>query len=146
MSTGENKAIARRILEELFAGGNLAVADEVIAADLANHNLFPGEAPGREGVKQVVALFHTAFPDIRFTVEDLIAEGDRVVDRWIARGTHRGEFMGLPPTGQQVTLTGIDIMRVAGGKVVEIWHNEDALGLMQQLGAIPAPGQAPAGT
>ena len=87
-------------------------------------------------------MYLTAFPDLHFTVEDLIAEGDKVVARLTVRGTQQGAFMGIPPTGKHVTVTGIDINRLAGGKSVEHWLNMDTLGLLQQLGVIPAPGQA----
>jgi steroid delta-isomerase-like uncharacterized protein len=106
-----------------------------------SHSSPPGAAPGREGVKQYVTLFRTAFPDLRATVDDVIAEGDRVVTRWTSRGTHQGELMGIPASGKRVTFSGITINRVSGGKVVEDRTNFDQLGLMQQLGAIPAPGQ-----
>jgi steroid delta-isomerase-like uncharacterized protein len=87
-------------------------------------------------------VYRNAFPEIQMTVEDLIAEGDKVVTRWTARGTHQGELMGIPPSGNPVEVTGITIDRIEGGKVVETWANYDALGMMQQVGAVPEPGQA----
>ena len=87
-------------------------------------------------------MYRSAFPDIQFTIEDLIAEGDKIVTRYTARGTHRGDLQGIPPTGRQVTVTGIIISRFANGKFVEGWLDFDALGMLQQLGVIPAPGQA----
>jgi len=143
MSTDENKAIARRVVEDLFGKGNLAVADELIAADVVDHDAFPGQAPGRDGQKQHVTLLHAGFTEIRFTIQDVIAEGDKVMDHWTATMTHHGEFMGILPSGKQVTITGIDISRIADGRMVELWHREDTLGLLQQLGAIPTPEQAP---
>jgi steroid delta-isomerase-like uncharacterized protein len=140
MSTEENKTLARRLFE-IFGTGDLALADELIAADVIDHQALPGMPPGREGFKQFVSIFHAAFPDLHVTVEDLIAEGDKVVGRTTMRGTHQGEFMGIPPTGKQCTISGIDIIRFANGQVVEHWGNSDDLGLMQQLGVIPAPGQ-----
>jgi steroid delta-isomerase-like uncharacterized protein len=103
----------------------------------------PGEEiHGREGIKQFYATLRAAFPDIHFTIEDQIAEGDRVVTRWTARATHTGEYQGIPPTGKQFSLTGIDIDRIANGKVVECWPIADELGVLQQLGVIPAPEHA----
>jgi len=96
---------------------------------------------GPEEFKQFLSLYLTAFPDARFTVEDDLAEGDLVVSRSTLCGTHQGEFMGIPPTGKPVTVTGIAIDRIVGGKFVEGWLNFDALGMLHQLGVIPAPGQ-----
>ena len=95
---------------------------------------------GREGAKQFVTMFRTAFPDLHFTIEDQIAEGDMVVTRWTARGTHRGDFQGVLATGREIRLTGTDIDRMTNGKVVECWAHVDELGLMQQLGVIKADG------
>ena len=142
MSAEENKAIQRRFFDELFSKGHLRVADEIVAATYVNHDAVPGETPGREGLKQFVSFVRTAFPDLRFTVEDQIAEGDKVVARWTATGTHRAEFAGVPATGKPVRITAINIHRVAEGQIQEGWLNWDALGTLQQLGAIPAPGQA----
>lgn len=122
-----------------MGNGDLAVADEVIAADVTNHNLVPGQPPGRDGMRQDVENFRGAFPDLEIATEQIVAEGDAAVVRWTARGTHRGELMGIPPTGARVTITGIDILRIANGQIVERWGEFDGLGLMQQLGAIPAP-------
>ena len=143
MSTEENKAIARRLYETFnraISTGNMSLLDEVLAADGVDHNPAPGQAPGLEGVKQVFSQFLAAFPDLQFTVEDMIAEGDKVASRITTRGTHKGDFQGIPATGKQVTQTGIDIVRIAGGKVVERWGEFDNLGLLQQLGVIPPPG------
>jgi steroid delta-isomerase-like uncharacterized protein len=141
VSAEENKAIARRAYE-IFSSGNLEALQEVIAPDLVDHNAAPGQAPGIEGTRQVLGMLRAAFPDLRLTPEDLIAEGDRVVARLMVTGTHQGEFQGLPPTGKQVTMSGIEIVRLAGGKAVERWGEFDILGLLQQLGAVPAPGAA----
>ena len=139
MSAEENKAITRRIFE-VFNTGNLALADEVIAADSVDHQAPPGVEPGLAGFKQVVTMFRAAFPDIQMTIEEIMAEGDKVVTRSTMRGTHQGEFMGIPPTGKQFTATAIDIVRFTGGKAVEHWGNSDDLGMLQQLGVIPTPG------
>ena len=139
--TEKNKAIARRSLEEIWSQGKMDVIDELIAADCVLHNPAFPDIHGPEGYKQLVADVRSAFPDLRLTVYDQIAEGDKVVTRWTLTGTHKGDFMGIPPTGVQVTVTGIDIDRIAGGKIVEEWTNDDVLGLMQQLGVIPPIGQ-----
>jgi steroid delta-isomerase-like uncharacterized protein len=144
MSVEENKAIARRMYEafgQAVSTGNWAALDAVLAADAIDHNPVPGQGPGLEGVKQVFAVFAAGFPDLHFTVEDMIAEGDKVVSRLTMHGTHRGDFEGIAPTGKSITQTGIDILRLVGGKVIERWGEFDNLGLMQQLGVIPAPGQ-----
>lgn len=136
----QNKQLMRRGIEEVWNGGNLAVVDELIASDYAGHHS-GNEASGPQGVKQYFSGLRGAFPDIHFTIEDQIAEGDRVVTRWVARATHTGPFHGIPPTGKPGAVSGITINRVANGKVVEGWTNLDELGLMQQLGVIPAPEQ-----
>ena len=135
----ENVAISRRIMDEVWNQGNMAVADELIAADVVDNNAPPGFPPGREGFKAQVNMYHTAFPGVRMVVEDQIAEGDKVVTRWSGHGTHQGELMGIPPTGKQVRVTGISIERYAGGKVVETWNNFDQLGMLQQMGVVPMP-------
>jgi steroid delta-isomerase-like uncharacterized protein len=137
VSTKDNKAIVRRFVDEVWSKGNMAVADEVVAANVVDHNPIPGQAAGVEGIKQVVATFRRAFPDAQFRSEDMIAEGDKVVTRWTGRGTHKGEFADIPATGRAIVMTGIDIFRVANGKIVERWANQDDLGMMKQLGVIP---------
>jgi steroid delta-isomerase-like uncharacterized protein len=138
VSAEENKAVARRWFEDLFNAGNLEVADEIIAPDHVNHDpTLPDIPPGPEGQKQLVNLYRGAFTNAHISVEDQLAEGDRVVTRWTGSGTHQGEFMGVAPSGNQVTVTGITINRVSGGKIAESWTNYDALGMMQQIGAIP---------
>ncbi len=143
MPPEENKAVVRRFLEEIFSGGNLELVDELFAPHYVLHDpAVPGEVRGPEGVKQYVGMYRGAYPDTRFTVEDQIAEGDEVVTRWTGRGTHQGELMGIPPTGQEVTVTGIEFDRVSGGKLEETWVTYDALGMMQQLGFVPSPEQS----
>jgi steroid delta-isomerase-like uncharacterized protein len=136
---GANKLTVHRTFEEIWNRSNFAVIDERFASDYVGHSAT--EIQGPEGAKQFVAAMRNAFPDFQYTVEDEIAEGDKVVHRWSARGTHTGEFQGIPPTSAQVTITGISICRVANGKIVEGWTNVDMLGLLQQLGAAPAPQQ-----
>jgi steroid delta-isomerase-like uncharacterized protein len=138
--TEENKAITRRFLEEIFTGGNLELVDELFAPDFILHDSsVPQEVRGVEALKQYITMYRTAYPDTHFTVEDQIAEGNEVVTRWTGQGTHQGELMGIPPTGNQVTVTGIEVDRVSGGKIEESWVSYDALGMMQQLGIVPSP-------
>lgn len=131
-----NKRLVRRLYEETRNKGNFAVADELAAGDLLIH-LPTKEIRGAEGAKQEIVALREAFPDIHFTIDDQIAEGDRVVTRWSAHGTHTGTFLGLPATGKHVRVMGIDIDRFADDKVVECWVNQDDLGLLQKLGVVP---------
>ena len=134
-----NKAIARRWFDELFNAQNLDVADEITAPDSVTHDPLLTHLPsGPEGDKYVVNLYHGSFPDARITIEDQIAEGDRVVTRWTGRGTHRVEFMGVAPSDNRVEIAGVTINRISGGKIAETWTIYDALGLMQQIGAMPS--------
>ena len=135
MSTEENKALIRRQVE-VWNTGNLDALDELMAADLIHHDMPPGLAPGLDGFKQIISMHKMAFPDVRVTIEDMFAEGDKVVNRWTVSGTHQGEYMGIAPTGKKVTLTGISIHRMAGGKIVENWHRMDMLSVMRQLGVV----------
>ena len=141
MSIEQNKEVVRQMVEEMFNRGNLGRAGEFLAPDFVEREeLPPGIPSGREGVIQLTAMLRSAFPDFRATIDDLVAEGDKVVIRQTWRGTHKGEFMGVPPTGKSVSIGVIDIIRVDGGKFVEHWGQMDTMGLMQQLGAIPTPG------
>jgi steroid delta-isomerase-like uncharacterized protein len=141
MSTEDNKALVRRFNAEVWNQHNVAAADGLLASTYIAH--FPGHPPlDREGQKQFIAAYFAAFPDVHATLEDLIADGDKVAFRWTARGRHQGVFQGIPPTGKQVTLSGISIFRLAEGKLVEQWAEFDALGMLQQFGVVPAPGQA----
>jgi predicted ester cyclase len=141
MSTEVNKASMRRFYEEAFNKKNRAAIDEFIDPTQVDHAAPPGTPGGLEGARQTVTMYLTAFPDLYFTVEDFIAEGDKVVARLTVRGTQQGIFMGIPPTGKHATVTAIDINRMVGGKSVEHWLEMDMLGLLQQLGVIPAPGK-----
>ena len=141
MSADENKTLVRRFIEEVINQGNLAALDNLLASTYRYHA--PGlEVSGAEGMKQVFTMLRTAFPDWDETLEELIAEKDKVVFRVTGRGTHRGEFSGIPATGKLVAMQGIDIVRIDHGKIVEHWANFDQLGMLQQFGVIPAPGQA----
>ena len=129
----------RRFYEGVFGNGDITVADEFVAADIVDHNpAFPGLPAGLKGAKQVFSKVRMAFPDLRITVEDAVAEGDKVVSRVTMRGTHKGEFAGIAPTGKQATMEVIEIARIAGGKIVERWGLFDEASLMRQLGVVPA--------
>src|SRR6266571_2526096 len=150
----DNKAIARRLYEEVWNKGNIAAVDELIAPNIVLHYDYPADTPqpaenepGLEQIKHYVSHLRTTFPDYHFTVELQVADGDLVVTRGTARGTHQGEYWGLTfqeirPTEKQVTWTETAIDRIVNGKIVENWVNEDALGRLQQIGALPTPGQA----
>ena len=140
MGAEENKAIVRRIDAEVWNKGNLDLIGELIADDFVLTIVgAPEQLRGPQGFKEFVTSYRSAFPDLRITEDEQIAEGDLVVTRWTATGTHQGDLMGLPPTGKQATVSGIHVDRFAGGKAVESWGIFDQLGLLQQLGAIPAP-------
>jgi steroid delta-isomerase-like uncharacterized protein len=150
MSLDENKAIVQRILKEFWVGGNIRVLDELLTDDCVNHEQSNPEIRGKQAYKEWADGFRLAsrqgFPDYDVKAEDFIAEGDKVVKRWVFQGTQTGEFNGIPPTGRAVTMRGITVYRLAGGKVAETYWNYDVFGMLQQLGAIPAPGQQqPAG-
>jgi len=133
-----NVELVRRYFDELHTEGDLVTAEEVVAADAVFH--IPGaELTGPEGISGLVTLLHTAFPDVEFPMEDVVAEGDKVVVRWTMRGTSEAEFQGIPPTGEAVEMTGIGYLTVADGMIVENWIEYDLYGLLQQLGAIPEP-------
>ncbi len=139
MSAESNKALARRLMEEAFNAGNIDVVDELVAAGFINHDAAaPEPTVGPEAAKASIAGYRAGFPDLRITIEDQIADGDRVVTRWSAKGTHQGELMGMPATGKQSTVTGITIDRIADGRIAESWTNWDTLGMLQQLGVVPA--------
>jgi steroid delta-isomerase-like uncharacterized protein len=140
MSTEENKALVRREYEQGVNQGDSGARTDVLASNYVGH--FPGVPPiqGLEAFKQFTSVFFTAFPDLHTTIEDLIAEGDKVAVRQTWRGTHTGTFQGIPPTGKQVTFTSLEVYRVAGGKLAEEWVELDMLGLLQQLGVTPSVG------
>ena len=139
MSTEDNKATNRRLFEEVLNKGNLALVDELVSPDNVFHTP-TGPVHGLEEYKQFINMYLTAFPGLQFTIEDEIAEGEKAVTRYTARGTNAGSLMGMPATGKQATVTGIVIGRFANGKLVEGWLDFDALGMLQQLGVIPAMG------
>jgi steroid delta-isomerase-like uncharacterized protein len=135
-----NKGILRRALD-VWNSGDLAALDGLFAPGVVMHLRGRPDVTGLDAYRAYLVALRAAFPDQQWLPEDLIAEGDRVVLLWTLRGSHRGELMGTAPTGREVTVTGISAYRVADGKVAEIWVQSDTLGLLQQLGALPAPGQ-----
>ena len=138
MSPEENRAIARRYIEQVWNKGDLDQFEEFIAADAIPHS--SPAIKNRDDMKNGLVMIRNAFPDLSFTIEDDIAADDKVIQRWTISGTHRGEMLGVAATGKQAVWSGISILRLAGGKIAEYWVQNDTLGLMQQLGAMPAPG------
>lgn len=133
----QNKIVIRRAFEEVYNQGKLDVVDDLVSGDFVAHTSSE-DIHGPAGMKQFVASLRDAFPDLQVTIDDQVADGDKVVTRWTARGNHTGTFRGIPPTGRQGTMTGIDIDRIVGGKAVECWTTANELGLLQQLGVIPS--------
>ena len=142
MSAEDNKALVRRYVEDAWNKHNPAVVDQIYAADFVDRSPdIPGIAHTRDGLKQFMGVYLRAFPDADITIEDQLVEGDRVVTRWTGRGTQTGEFMEMPPSGKKVAVPGVQIDRFSGGKIVEEWTLFDQLGMLQQLGAVPATKQ-----
>jgi steroid delta-isomerase-like uncharacterized protein len=140
MSTEQNKSIVRRWIEEGWNKHNLSVVDEIYAPNFVQHEPEPQTVNSSEALKQYLSAYFTAFPDLSLSIEDLLAEGDKVVRRFVSNGTHTGPFMGMPATGKKGVITGIVIFRLENSRIAEVWLNIDALGLLQQLGVIPMPG------
>ena len=140
MAGHDNKALVRRYYDEVFNKGNVDLVDELAVEDYVEHDPFPGQGNGRGDLQARVQAILSAFNPVSFALEDLVSEGDRVVVRWTQTGTHSGNFMGMPPTGKQFTIAGIDIHDVKAGRMAEHWHVVDMYALLIQLGAIPAPG------
>ena len=138
MSTEANKSLIRRYYEEVLNGGNVTLLDELAVPDYDEHSPFPGQPNGVDGLKARVGAIVGSFRP-RFTLHELVAEADTVVAYWTNTGTHQGEFMGIPPSGRTVTISGVDIHRLRGGRMAEHWHVIEELQMLQQLGAIPAP-------
>lgn len=141
MSVEANKAIIRRYYDEVLNAGNLGALDELAIVQYDEHDPLPGQATGLAGLRQRVTMLRSAFQP-RFTLEDIIAEGDKVVVRWTNRGVHVGEFAGMPPSGRPYEISGVDIHRLQDGRMAEHWHVIDLFGQLQQLGFIPAPAQS----
>ena len=139
----QNKQISRRLIEEVFSQGRMETADELVAPEAVGHDpALPDPTHGPEGLKAAAGGYRAGFPDLKIRIESQIAEGDSVCTRWTAVGTNKGEFWGMAATGKQATVTGITIDRIADGRIIESWTNWDALGLMQQLGVVPAAAPA----
>lgn len=141
-NTTDNETTIRTLIEEVWNRGNLAATEDLVAPDAMDHDSArPPDLPqGREGVKEAVSIYRTAFPDLRLSIDELLAHEDKVVWRWHSEGTHSGEFLGLLPTNKHGKITGISIARLEDGKVVESWSEWDNLGLLQQLGVAPGAG------
>ena len=140
MSIEENKSIVRRFFEVGPSRGDLHAANELLAPGFALHVPLPC-SPGIQGIDEVISACRAAFENLNVTVEDMVAEEDRVAARFTARGIHRGPFMGLPPTGKPIVMTGIEIFRLERGRIAELWGEANLIGLMQQLGILPPVGQ-----
>ncbi len=139
MSESENKAVIERLIHDVLNHGRLDTADEIVAEDFIELDPLPAQKQGREGLKGIIVMLRTAFPDMNWVIDEMIASGEIVVTRFHWTGTHRGEFMGMPATGKSVKVKGVVIDRIVGGRMTESRILMDDLGLMQQLGAIPAP-------
>ena len=140
--SAENKSLARRAMEELWTKGDLTVIDQLYSDDCVFHDLgSPEDIHGRDGLKQYARMYRTACPDLQCTVEEIMAEGDKVALRWVSRGTHQGDLMGIAPTGKQVTFRGIQMQRISEGKIEEEWAGFNTLGALQEIGAVPRLGQ-----
>ena len=134
----ENKALFRKFVDECFNRKDPSAIDRLIAPDILDHNLPPGQEPGAESMKQLMGMFFGAFPDLSVTIDQLVAEGDLVVGRMTTAGTHQGDFMGIAATGKSVKFTEMHMVRIVGGKAVEHWGNSDEMTMMQQLGVVPS--------
>ncbi len=141
MTVDGDKALISRIADDIWNRGDLAVIDEIMAADARYHGPhLPGGTGGREDWRRAIAMYLGAFPDSHVVFEELIASGDTVVGRWTATATHTGQLPGLAPTGKRIDISGITIYRIAGGKIAEAWEQLDMLGMWQQLGIVALPG------
>ena len=140
MKTEQSKGPVTRFYTEVLNGGNIELLGDIAAEDYVEHDPLPGQREGLVGLKDRVEMLRGAF-DPRFSIEDTICEGDRVVVRWTNHGTHVAEFMGIPATGRSFVIAGIDVHRMRDGKIAEHWHVVDMLGMLQQLGLVPSPGQ-----
>ncbi len=137
----KNSAAMKRFYDEVVNKGTLTLIDELVAAEFVDHEEFPGGKPGREGLKEFFTMFRVAFPDLHFQVNDMVAKGDKVWAYITIHGTHKGQFMDMAATGKKMEVKGFDIVRFVNGKAVEHWGLTDSMTMMQQLGAIPMPGQ-----
>ena len=139
--TDSIKERARAFIEEAWSKGNLAIVDEMLAPDYVNHSPLESDQPaGRDGYKRAIVTLRTGFPDLTSTVEEVLVEGDRVVTRYTAKGTHLGTFQGVAPTGKRIEAGGTTIDRYAGGRIVETWDSFDLLAVYRQIGVFSGPG------
>ena len=137
LTSVENANTVRKVIDDIWNRGQMALADMVFTADYINHDpATPGTTRGPEAVKQNATMYRKAFPDLHLHIEDTISDGDHVVARWTSTGTHTGDLQGIAPTGKSITSTGITIARFVNGKIAEEWANWDTLGLMRQLGVV----------
>jgi steroid delta-isomerase-like uncharacterized protein len=146
MSLEDNKTIVRAFVETVWNRRQLDRSGELVAPDFVDHAPMPGQAPGLEGVKRNWAMYLDAIPDFRVTIEELVAEGDKVAVRRSYEGTHKGELLGIAATGKRLQFGGISIFRLANGRIAEHWEQLDRLALMQQLGVVAGPVARPAST
>jgi steroid delta-isomerase-like uncharacterized protein len=142
MSTEENKAIVRRMTEEFYNQGNIESADQFFAASYVHHDPASPQVRDLEGLKEALRAFLAGCPDLHITTDELVGEGDKVLKRWTYHCTHTGDLSGMPPTGNRITMSGLELFRLADGKIAESWLAYDNLSLLQQLGVIPAAEQA----
>ena len=139
MSTTQGKSIVRRVLDEAFNQGNLTIVDELVTPDGISHHSSWGTPANRMGLKQLIAMFRTAFPDLVCTIEDEITQGNKIAAHWTMRGTHKGRFLGNPPTNKPILVQGLIYARIEKHQVVENWILVDEIGMLQQLGLVPSP-------
>jgi steroid delta-isomerase-like uncharacterized protein len=137
---GDPKALMHNYIEEAWNKGNLDFIDKNFSSDFVGHGTLPGQPTNRDGVKQVISVVRNAIPDLHITIEDILAEDDKVASRWVTKGTHKGDLMGAKPTGNKISVSEIAVFRVKDGKVAEGWANRDDLGFLQQIGLIPPLG------
>ncbi|NJK53359.1 MAG: ester cyclase [Leptolyngbyaceae cyanobacterium SU_3_3] len=137
-NTDRNKAIYQRYIQQVFNQGQLDLLDEILSPSYVYHEAPPDILPGAEGIRQVVSIFRAAFPDLEITIDDQLADGDKVCSRATTRGTHQGEIFGIPATGKAVTMTGLTVVRIVDGRITESWVKNDVMGLMNQLGVSSA--------
>lgn len=145
MSTEKNKALIRRFYDQVMNAGDLDAIDELFAADFIDHNARPNQPGGRESMRHVVAILREGFPDLHAVSDVMLAEGEYVAERWSSSGRHLGRFMGVPPTGKQIVVRGINIFRIVGNKITERWLEWDREGLIRQLSGTEAPSLFPYG-
>jgi len=139
MSTNDNKSVIRSFIEDVLNQGRLERADDIVIEDFVEFDPLPGQSQGKEGLKEVIRLLRSAFPDIHWTVDEMLAEDDKVFTRFTWSGTHQGAFLGVPATGRRITVKGMVIDRLVAGRMADSRILMDTLGMMQQLGALPVP-------